>query len=136
MFAVNTLNNYILRFLDMASISQLRDERDEIEERLTEVENRLEKLSLALWDVEKELFGHQKNKKAIISEDILETFILEGISIAGCYGGSRDLLRVFLCEEKGIVMTKYFKLRVNRMIKRLVETKKISCLNNLFTLYK
>ena len=104
--------------------------------RLKIVEEKLEKVSGALCNLEKEVFGGSKDKKPIISETQLEDHLLEGISNSGLYGCHRDLLCKFLVDAKGVNMNKYFRTRVLRVLKKLVASRQIVLCGSLYTMKK
>ena len=101
--------------------AKLRDLND----RLTTVERFVEK------------FTSSPPKKETLTEDTLEKLIGSAVGDGGQYGCSRHYIRTYLHEKHGIVLTQYMRARVNRILRKLCDLKRVEVVNgNLFSLVK
>lgn len=108
------------------------------EERMENVENGLEKLSFAIWSLEKKVHGECKGEKKTtgIMENEFEAFICEAIANSSTYGCSRTFICQWMTENKNITFTRYYQMRLGRCLRRLVEKEKIVSRNKLYKLYE
>jgi len=75
-------------------------------------------------------------KKPGMSEERLQKLITHAIDSGGKFGCSREYIRTFLTEECQFVFNDYMKNRVNRVLRKLCDMKRIEVCGTLFCLAK
>ena len=109
------------------------------EERQYLTEAKLSDLNDRLSAVERfvEKFASAPPKKETLTEEMLEKLIGNAIGDGGQYGCSRHYIRTYLHEKHRMILTQYMRARVNRILRKLCDLKRVEVVNgNLFSLVK
>lgn len=142
METTNTIGDFQVTTMDVNCLDEMENDvemalEDEpkcetlTDQRLKNLNERLEAIEKLVMNTES-----KNGKKEKLTESCLQELIENAIRDGGQYGSSRNYIRKYLAEKHGLIVNEYMRARVNRILRKLCDLKRVERNCDLFGLVK